>query len=329
MATASGKEEAKAVETAKVDPSNPTIAPTGNPSAGWKDDYYKNRGFTVAPKDWTEWSDLPAPYKYFSVKVDPAHVQETGFLYRLMSDWKTAVPAALLVAMPFYSSGKFPSFDERMELAVIIITAGVIMFKEVGPMFVKMQTAAIEAKNASLYAEEKAFNEEIAHSIEVMQAGLSIPETVKTVNTAERALRAIEAQAATRKAAQARADAVTHALEYLVQLKSSAGAETEGAALRTARAVVESTLEKDAATQQKSIEAAIKALKDGSASPADDIVEPLLVKSIEAAKKELLSKATASPFTNPQQVEMFKKRFGFDLVSKGGKILVVKEAAQH
>jgi hypothetical protein len=31
MATASGKEEAKAVETAKVDPSNPTIAPTGNP----------------------------------------------------------------------------------------------------------------------------------------------------------------------------------------------------------------------------------------------------------------------------------------------------------
>jgi hypothetical protein len=202
-------------------------------SAGWKDDYYKNRGFTVAPKDWTEWSDLPAPYKYFSVKVDPAHVQETGFLYRLMSDWKTAVPAALLVAMPFYSSGKFPSFDERMELAVIIITAGVIMFKEVGPMFVKMQTAAIEAKNASLYAEEKAFNEEIAHSIEVMQAGLSIPETVKTVNTAERALRAIEAQAATRKAAQARADAVSHALEYLVQLKSSAGAETEGAALNS------------------------------------------------------------------------------------------------
>ena len=246
-----------------------------------------------------------------------------------MSDWKTAVPAALLVAMPFYSSGKFPSFDERMELAVIIITAGVIMFKEVGPMFVKMQTAAIEAKNASLYAEEKAFNEEIAHSIEVMQAGLSIPETVKTVNTAERALRALEAQAATRKAAQARADAVSHALEYLVQLKSSAGAETEGAALRTARAAVESTLEKDSATQQKSIEAAIKALKDGSANPADDVVEPLLAKSIETAKKELLSKASASPFTNPQQVEMFKKRFGFDLVSKGGKIQVVKEAAQH
>ena len=71
-------------------------------------------------------------------------------------------------------------------------------------MFMKWQTAAIEAKNKALYAEEAAFNEEIARAIDVMHAGLSVPETVKTVNTAERALRAVEAEAATRKAAHAR-----------------------------------------------------------------------------------------------------------------------------
>ena len=66
-----------------------------------------------------------------SVKVDPAHVEGVSRspLYALMSDWKTAVPTALLVAMPFYTSGKFPGFDERMELAMIVTTACVLLFK--------------------------------------------------------------------------------------------------------------------------------------------------------------------------------------------------------
>jgi len=325
-AAASASAAAAAPSATAVDPSNPTIAPTGNPSAGWKDDYYRQRGFTLAPKDWTHWEGLPAPFKYFPVKVDPKHVTDTGILYRIMSDWKTAVPAALLVAMPLYSSGKFPAFDERMELAMIVITAGVLMFKEVGPMFTAMQKTAIEAKNKALYAEEKAFNDEIAHAIEVMQAGLAIPETVKTVNAAERALRGLEAAAATRKAAAARRDAVQHALEYLVQLKASAGAESEGSALRAARAAVESALEKDAAVQQKSIEAAIKALKDGESKAADDVVEPLFNKGAAAAKAEAASKAASNPFTKEQNVELFRKRFGFDLVAKGGKIAITKLA---
>ena len=70
-----------------------------------------------------------------SVKVDPAHVASVSSspLYALMSDWKTAVPAALFVAMPFYTSGKLPGFDERMELAMIVMTAGVLMFKGAFP----------------------------------------------------------------------------------------------------------------------------------------------------------------------------------------------------
>jgi hypothetical protein len=80
------------------------------------------------------------------VKVDPAHVEKPGFLWRFMSDWKTGVPATLFLAMPFYTTGNFPGFDERMELGLIILMAGTVLFKEVGPMFRKMKTTASEAR---------------------------------------------------------------------------------------------------------------------------------------------------------------------------------------
>ena len=194
-------------------------------------------------------------------------------------------------------------------------------------MFQRMQTAALEAKNKALYAEEKAFNDEIAHAVEVMNAGLAVPETVKTVNAAERALRAIEAEAATRKAAHARKEATQQALDFLVGLKSAAGADAEGASLRAARAAVEGALEKDAAVQQRSIDAAIKALKDGQAAPADDVIEPLFAKAAQAAKAEIQGRAAANPFTLASNVDMFRKRFHLDLVAGSGKSVKVVKLA--
>jgi len=193
-------------------------------------------------------------------------------------------------------------------------------------MFQRWQTAAIEAKNKALYAEEQAFNDEIAHSVEVMKAGLAVPETVKTVNAAERALRAVEAEAATRKAAHARREAAQHALDFLVSLKSAAGAESEGASLRAARAAVEAALEKDAAVQQRSIEAALKALKEGQAAPADDVIEPLFAQSAKAARAEAEGRAAANPFTAAGNVDMFRKRFHMDLAAdaKSKTVRVVK-----
>lgn len=93
-----------------------------------------------------EWSDLPAPYKYLGVKVDPAHVEKQGLLWKFMSDWKTGVPATLFLAMPLYTSGLLPGFDERLELGLIISLASIAMFKEVGPMFKAWKKSAIEGK---------------------------------------------------------------------------------------------------------------------------------------------------------------------------------------
>ncbi len=145
----------------------------------------------------------------------------------------------------------------------------------------------------------------------MFQAGLAVPETIKMVNTAERALRKLEAQAATRKVGAAQRDALVAELDYLVALRASAAGETQSGVVKAARASVESTLSKDAATQQKSIEAALKALKEGVSTPADDIVAPLFEKAVASAKAAAASKAAASPFASAQQREMFAKRFGY------------------
>jgi hypothetical protein len=94
-----------------------------------------------------EWSDLPAPYKYFHVKVNPKDVENAGFLWKAMYDWKLAVPAALLVAMPLWMTGNFPGFDERLELSLITILAGTAISREVAPMFKAMKESALETKN--------------------------------------------------------------------------------------------------------------------------------------------------------------------------------------
>jgi hypothetical protein len=36
-----------------------------------------------------EWSDLPAPYKYLGVKVNPKDVESAGGIWKYFSDWRT------------------------------------------------------------------------------------------------------------------------------------------------------------------------------------------------------------------------------------------------
>ncbi len=98
------------------------------------------------PRAPQEWSDLPAPFKYMGVKVDPAHVEKHGFFWKFMSDWKSGVPAVLFLAMPLYTCGMLPGFDERLELGLIIVMAGTVMFKEVTPMFKAFKAGGVADK---------------------------------------------------------------------------------------------------------------------------------------------------------------------------------------
>jgi hypothetical protein len=47
-----------------------------------------------------EWSDLPEPFKYLGVRVNPDHVLNHGPVWKFMSDWRTAIPAAMCLSLP-------------------------------------------------------------------------------------------------------------------------------------------------------------------------------------------------------------------------------------
>lgn len=136
------------------------------------------------------------------------------------------------------------------------------------------------------------------------------------MNDAERALRALEASAATKRIALAQREALVSQLDYLVQISASGAAGKEAAVIKAARANVEAALEKDAGLQQRTIDAAVKALKEGSAS--EDVVAPLFAKALEKAKADEAAKPAAKPLTDRMQVEIFRKRFGLteDAVSE-------------
>ena len=169
--------------------------------------------------------------------------------------------------------------------------------------------APLPLPRRALYEAEAKLNAEIASAGDVFKAGQAIPETMKAVHEAERALRTIEAAAATIKTRNALRDNVVSQLDYLVSLKQSAAGETGGLVLRTATAAVTSKFETDASLQQKSIDIAIKALASGSSSAADDIVAPTFEAALAAAKKDAASKPSTSPFKSEQQKEIFEKRF--------------------
>ena len=163
----------------------------------------------------------------------------------------------------------------------------------------------------ALLAREKRQNERIAAAIAHDKLGVAIPETMKMVHDAERALRKLEVAASNVKARNAARDAAVAELDYLVQLKASAAGATGSATVREASAAVASAFEKDAALQQRSIEAAIKALREGSQAPADDVVAPTFTAALAAARRDAAAKPASNPFKSAAQRETFDKRFGY------------------
>lgn len=93
----------------------------------------------------------------------------------------------------------------------------------------------------------------------------------------------------------------------LVSLKSAAAGAAGADAVRTATAAVGAQFEKDASLQQKSIEAAIKALREGVTG--EDLVAPVFKAALQAAEADAAAKPASNPFKSAQQKEIFEKRF--------------------
>jgi len=292
-------------------PDNFQIAPTIIPWKAYKNEFYEKRGYTVAPKDWKEWSDLPAPFKYLGVRVNPEHVTAHGPVWKFFSDWKTAIPASVLLTLPLWMFNWLPPVDERFELAMIVTAAGWVMIGAAGPMFRAWKRTRVATKVKALLAAESDLNTTIATATTAFAAGAAVPQYIRMVNSGERAARALEAAAATRKLRLAQRDALAEQLSYLVAVSSAGAAESEAAVVKAARSAVEATLTRDASVQQRTVDAAVRALKDGVAADVDDPLPGLWAAAVAKAQADIAARPAAQPLRSPQQIDLFKKRFGY------------------
>lgn len=147
-----------------------------------------------------------------------------------------------------------PPVDERMELAFITVCAGWVTLSQVGPIFRSWKRSRVATKVKALLASEQELNDEITDSMEALKAGANIVGYVKQVHAGERALRKLEAAAATKRILAAQRDALVDQLDYLVTVQASGAAGVETAVVKAARTAVETALEKDASLQQKTID---------------------------------------------------------------------------
>ena len=118
-------------EAGFVDKSNPLHAPDS--LQPWRNAGYSN----LAPEGWTQWEDLPAPYKYYQVKVDPKDVEEPGMLYKLFTKWQTGIPLVTLLALPAFVYDVV-LIDERFELMMIFWTTLAVVNASAGDGIKKM-----------------------------------------------------------------------------------------------------------------------------------------------------------------------------------------------
>ena len=196
-----------------IDKSNPLYAPDA-----W--DEWMNTGYTnLAPKDHREWKDLPAPYKYYDVKVDPADVESQGMLWKIFTDWRTALPATGLLALPMYLYDVFV-LDERVMLALITWFTFAMIRTQVGPGLGESlkQTAIDEAQE--LYDVEDAYRAALSETAAAHKNVLDLVTDLQAKHAAERALKVLEAKAATRELRVEQTLKMKAMLDYMVLSKA-------------------------------------------------------------------------------------------------------------
>ena len=203
-----------------IDKTNPLYAPDAWDD--WMNTGYKN----LASKDHREWKDLPFPYKYYDVKVDPADVESKGLLWNIFTDWRTALPATGLLALPMYVYDVFV-LDERVMLALITWFTFALLRTQVGPSLGAglKQTALDEAKE--LYDVESAYRSALTQTATAHKNVLDLVKDLKAKHAADRALKELEARAASREVQVEQTLKMKAMLDYLVLAKAETVASAQ------------------------------------------------------------------------------------------------------
>lgn len=285
----------------EVDKVNPLYAPDN--FATWRNAGYKN----LAPLGWSEWEDLPAPYKYYDVKLDPKDVEESGFFWKLFSNWKTGIPVAGIFSMPLFVYDAV-LIDERMELMFIFWATIGIFHANFGHVLKNEFTSVIQEIKDELYGAEAKHNEALDSCLDTHKKAMHVVEYLQMINGGERALAKIENAALNRSVLIDERNKMVAMLDFLVQQEESRVSARDAAVALSARTATEGVVEGDDKVQQKTIADAITALK--SSVDTSELVSELFQKEYDAAVTAAAA-ASATDADVARARDMFSRRFGF------------------
>ncbi len=138
------------------------------------------------------------------------------------------------------------------------------------------------------------------------------PQLAAHMNTGERALRKLEAAAASTNVKVTEVKRMQEMLEYLSTLQGASAAGQADTAAVLANRATEAKLESDSALQQATIADAIAALKAGGMPQPGNTTEKVFAAEFENVKKNPPKADPAVAAAQKQRDnEIFAKRFGF------------------
>jgi len=288
---------------AGVERSNPLHAPS--PFEEWKEDGYSN----VAGKDWTHWEGIADEHlKHFAVKLDPADVEDRGLFWNIFTNYKTAIPAAIIVGFPLIGQGHI-HMDWHVEAAAIFWTViyGISSVAKDG-MYSAISSGP-EAKKAEVRGAEAGYEEALRSTMEAHEKALALPAVFDELNAAVARLHEIEAKATTVRVKRDHRAKMVAMLDYMVQV---ANRSDEGVDLVISSTLdaVEGKLASDSAFAQAVLDEAIESFTSGNTSTK--VIGGEFAAQLKAFEANPPVDATVDPEAEDAKArDTFCKRFGY------------------
>ncbi|KAA0145974.1 hypothetical protein FNF29_07170 [Cafeteria roenbergensis] len=287
-----------------IDRTNPLHAPS--PFESWKEAGYSN----IAAADWKHWEGVEDEHlKHFAVNVDPADVEDRGAFWNLFSNYKTAIPAAIVIGFPLIGQGHI-HMDWHVEAAAIFWTTiyGISAAAKDG-MYSAISSDS-EAKKRDIKASEAAFEAALRSSMLAHERAIALPSVMDKLNDAVAALHEREAAAATIKVKVDHREKMVAMLDYLVTTNAAAEEGSDLVVTATLDAV-EAKLASDKAFASAVLDEAIDALVSGQATGA------ALADEFTATLAKFEANPPVDPTADPEAEAakartLFLKRFGFN-----------------
>jgi hypothetical protein len=264
------------------------------------------------------------------MKMAPEDVENQGILWKVFTDWRTAVPASAMLATPFFLTDLFV-FDMRIQLAAIFWTTMALLKINAAPAINDMFEQGIKEIKDEVYGAEAKYRDALASTTALHESIMGLEADLETRNAAERELKAEEAAALTRAIRFAEVSRMREMLDAMVTASASADDDTDKLIDSASIAAVSSKLASDAAFQQASIDDAIAAAADNSMNLFDSTVAKEFISTLEGeiAKAEAGSGDDAAK--EAARRDIFDKKFGFNVteVSEDAAKVAAQDAREH